>query len=379
MNYHRCKYMFALLFVGMNLFGQSIGAQASNCTECTHRATLVTQLGAGNPDAPDISIFTRVGRLRDGRFVAGPVNRIKDVAVFSADGKFERMLGRAGAGPGEYRSPTNCGVFAGDSIWVYDTSLRRLSIFGPDLRFVRSIPFEDHRWLAFAPVGMITGYGDFPADKLRSGQSMHQYDAASGKHIRSYAGKEKVFNLTSDLRGVIGAVIPEPMRVVSFGADGARGREVNVQPAWAPFPSVPPRTRPGRPGTGDQAPSPPVIIEPFAGVNSVSIAPNGDYWILGAVPSAGWKKGINPYEPPPPERKGVRPINDPSLKVRALASWYDNIVEVITISTTGSSRTTARAKFAGAMPYVLGDGMFSSMTADSDGLVSINVWKLAPK
>ncbi len=90
------------------------GSDAPACAECSHRAVLVTQLGADNPDGPDFSIFTRVSRQSSGRYIAGPVNEMKDIAVFSANGKFERMLGRQGAGPGEFRSPVNCGVTPGD-------------------------------------------------------------------------------------------------------------------------------------------------------------------------------------------------------------------------------------------------------------------------
>ncbi|MEP6833838.1 MAG: hypothetical protein ABJB74_10605 [Gemmatimonas sp.] len=387
MKWSRKRIAIALWCVASSFVTHSIAAQSGSkasansltCADCTHRSVLVTQLGAGDADTPDFSIFTRVSRLRGGRFVVGPVNGRKDIAVFTADGKFERMLGRTGAGPGEYRSPANCGVFLGDSVWVFDVTLRRLSIFGPDLRFVRSMPFVDHRSLAFAPSGVIIGRADFPSDKVRAGQALHQYDANTGTHIRSYGGKETIYNLTSDARGTVWAVVPEPMRVVSFGGDGVRGREVRVHPNWVPFPAIKPRTQPGKPASDEQPATPPIIVEPFASVNSISIAANGEFWILGGVPNADWRKGINPYLPPPPERKGVVPVNDPSSKIRALNGWYDGMVEVVATDQNGTTRAIARAKFNGAVSYFLTDGLFSSMTADSDGVVAINIWKLVPK
>lgn len=60
----------------------------------------------------------------------------KLLKVFRPDGTTTTM-GRGGGGPGEFDRLTRAG-WLGDSIWVLDPGLSRISIFGPDYTFVRS-------------------------------------------------------------------------------------------------------------------------------------------------------------------------------------------------------------------------------------------------
>lgn len=52
------------------------------------------------------------------------------VRFYDADGRFVRQVGRAGEGPGEYRSIWTLGQ-AGDSLWVFDGRLDRFTYLGP--------------------------------------------------------------------------------------------------------------------------------------------------------------------------------------------------------------------------------------------------------
>ncbi len=60
------------------------------------------------------------------------------VTVYDADGTRLASVGREGDGPGEFRYPQYIG-FVGDSLWVWDSRHRRLSLFalGPEPRFLR--------------------------------------------------------------------------------------------------------------------------------------------------------------------------------------------------------------------------------------------------
>lgn len=59
--------------------------------------------------------------------------------VFTSEGEFVRELGRSGEGPGEFRSAAYATALPGDSLLVVDSRLRRVSVFAPDLEFVRTI------------------------------------------------------------------------------------------------------------------------------------------------------------------------------------------------------------------------------------------------
>lgn len=60
------------------------------------------------------------------------------VHVLSPGGILLRSIGRRGSGPGEFRSPRAMGR-VGDSLWVWDLSLSRVTVFGPDGLVARTV------------------------------------------------------------------------------------------------------------------------------------------------------------------------------------------------------------------------------------------------
>jgi len=64
----------------------------------------------------------------------------QDIRVFNPDGSFSHRIGRKGDGPGEFREAAAMTMGPGDTLWVVDPPEARYSAFGPDGRFLRSIP-----------------------------------------------------------------------------------------------------------------------------------------------------------------------------------------------------------------------------------------------
>jgi hypothetical protein len=60
------------------------------------------------------------------------------VKVFR-DGEGLATVGRDGGGPGEFRFPRTLG-WLGDSLWIYDSQLKRVTWYGPDLTLLRDDP-----------------------------------------------------------------------------------------------------------------------------------------------------------------------------------------------------------------------------------------------
>lgn len=58
--------------------------------------------------------------------------------VFDARGRYERALGRRGAGPGECVDPTLAFAWRADSTAIFDAANARMSIFDPDGRLIRA-------------------------------------------------------------------------------------------------------------------------------------------------------------------------------------------------------------------------------------------------
>ena len=60
---------------------------------------------------------------------------------FDRHGRWETTIGKEGEGPGEFRRPMAMG-WLGDTLWVADRGLSRLSFFSPDGVFLRSLRFS---------------------------------------------------------------------------------------------------------------------------------------------------------------------------------------------------------------------------------------------
>lgn len=80
-------------------------------------------------------------RLRDGRFAVLD-GRSDEIRLFGPTGRFLKVTGATGDGPGEFRDPIAVHVYRTDSLAVWDHWLRRVSIFDDDLVFARSFVID---------------------------------------------------------------------------------------------------------------------------------------------------------------------------------------------------------------------------------------------
>ena len=82
------------------------------------------------------------------------------IHVFGRDGKFIRVWGRAGGGPGEFRQPMYLG-WHGDTLVVVDPPLMRISLFNKAGHLVRTIPIR--------PQLQLSSRSGFPVTLLAAG------------------------------------------------------------------------------------------------------------------------------------------------------------------------------------------------------------------
>lgn len=86
--------------------------------------------------AEDLSEVSSIAVSRDGRIVvAQPQDH--QLRIFSSTGKPLARLGRNGAGPGEFRQLLRLG-WKGDSLWVFDGVLGRVTLLTPAMTFGRN-------------------------------------------------------------------------------------------------------------------------------------------------------------------------------------------------------------------------------------------------
>ena len=105
------------------------------------------------------------------------------VSVFEGDGRFVGHIGRQGNGPGEFARPWVVAADARDSVFVWDGTHRRISVFGPDLRFARSF--------GTPPEWLVNGMEVLPGGRLLvsayasgSSRAVHLLDR-EGRVVRS--------------------------------------------------------------------------------------------------------------------------------------------------------------------------------------------------
>lgn len=161
-------------------------------------------------------------RLSDGRIAVADAHA-KQVRYFAGDGRFLRSTGRNGGGPGEFRSISWIGECGGDSVFVYDYSLARMSVLNPSGEFAR----------AFVPQTSVTGRG--PSGIACSDGGFLAVATRSNDAVRRKVGPHRltapiaVISRTGHLEKDLGR-FPGPDRYRHPGSDGPLplGKDVSV-------------------------------------------------------------------------------------------------------------------------------------------------------
>ncbi|MEQ8329294.1 MAG: hypothetical protein RH859_02400 [Longimicrobiales bacterium] len=105
--------------------------------------TTESVLELGSADGPDaFGGVLGVHRYADGSVaVLDPMAR--QVAWFAPDGTPGARVGSEGDGPAEFRTPVRLDALPGDSLLVWDRSLNRVSVIGPDRTVARTAPLAE--------------------------------------------------------------------------------------------------------------------------------------------------------------------------------------------------------------------------------------------
>ena len=148
--------MMRVLLICLTLAATVASASAQTRVE---RWSLVPDLRIGSVNAPDYSL-TEVLDLEIGS--EGEIYVLQwgeqTIHVFDRAGKFLRVIGRRGEGPGEFFSLAQLG-WKGDTLWVQDPLANRVSLFHPSGKFLTSISFtaslKSDRFLSVPPGALL--------------------------------------------------------------------------------------------------------------------------------------------------------------------------------------------------------------------------------
>ena len=122
----RCSLLLLALFVASPVVAQTPTTSWHLVEE--------TRYGLDKPDAligPGPVVVAPNGSVFVGQRAS------TEVVVYKPDGSFDRAIGRKGSGPGEFQSISTLGI-VGDSLWVADANLQRLTFFSLTGRYLVS-------------------------------------------------------------------------------------------------------------------------------------------------------------------------------------------------------------------------------------------------
>jgi hypothetical protein len=99
--------------------------------------TVILQL----PESVRVDVSPRVVASPGGFFLCNPIARC--VVRVSREGKFAGTFGRAGGGPGEFRSIVTAAADTMGNLYLFDNLLARVTCFDPDGRLLGTIPVRN--------------------------------------------------------------------------------------------------------------------------------------------------------------------------------------------------------------------------------------------
>jgi hypothetical protein len=334
---------------------QVIKVSGTPCAGCTIDRRLV--LRVAGEDEPMIGPYMVLDRDSRGRWLMATMDRSPGVvAVYDAGGVLLQRFSRKGQGPGEHMGAHAIAVTRGDTVHLFDNSLRRHTVFSPSYQYVRSSPLDGQ---VFGALELSDGSLLINADLRRPntvGFPLHILDA-KGRTLQSYGVEVPTFrsdNLYSLTRAIAAAadgrvwIVPRLRYEPSLWTHSEKQVEIQRGANW-----FPPQLTLQSPG-GARRPNPWVSGLWHDGGELL--------WVLVHVPDSRWS--------PPPQRGMPQGERGPPIV------WdreYDTILEVIN---TRTGQLLATRRFDEMLRNILPGGYVAHYREDADVQPFLDVWQV---
>ncbi|MDP1858734.1 MAG: 6-bladed beta-propeller [Gemmatimonadaceae bacterium] len=120
----------------------SVAACAQPPDEVVAHWRLQAELRVGGSEAGPAYEFTELSQVvATANAVLVRQSAYQELRVFDLAGIYQRTIGRAGGGPGEFKGMWAFGVY-GDTVWTLDFALRRVSLFLTSGELLTTVTFE---------------------------------------------------------------------------------------------------------------------------------------------------------------------------------------------------------------------------------------------
>jgi hypothetical protein len=244
--------------------------------------------GLGRDEEQQFVEISDAAVLSDGRLLVAD-ERTGLVRMFGPFGDFLGQVGSPGEGPGEFRAPASLNVVRGDSIWIWDRALWRMSLFSPEGTFVRSERYDP------TAAGLYPMRGMWPESVRLDGQGSRLIRLIRKSMMKASGGVDQ------DSIGL--AVHRYGAETVELTGILPREEQVEVEAPWGPTTLTPPLAAGPRIALGSQ--------------DDLACVGHGSAPELRCMDAEGHRVGLR-WES---GRSAVRP-DDP-----AIARWRDETVE----------------------------------------------------
>ena len=138
------------------------GAKPAKVPGAPAGVRLVPELTIGSESDPEDAMIFEIRSVQagDGGEIFVLDGKIKRIKVYGPDGRHLRTIGRTGQGPGEIQSPVRMAMTAAGHLCVLDTGNSRVSYHSQEGACIRETPFKGWRPYRFLPDSRGSGYGD---------------------------------------------------------------------------------------------------------------------------------------------------------------------------------------------------------------------------
>lgn len=259
------------------------------CQACT--ITLTEALRLGRPGDPaGVAMFADVAVDSRGTYaVASPVNP-GSILIYDASGRFVRVVGRQGGGPGEFESFPKLRFGPGDSLHVVEEGTGRYSVFDESLVFRRGLTLPTRvfgfqlgprgRIVAASPTGGVARHLGVQVFGPK-GESVAAFEELSAAELRAPGAGRRHIALGTD--GVVWTVRPDTYELRSYDARGTLRAAYRAAREWISGNPLPLRLDPG--------------TEPPGQISALSVD-DGLVWVFALVADAKWRPH-QPHDGPP--------------------------------------------------------------------------------
>jgi hypothetical protein len=337
-------------------------ADSPSCPRCTIQITHAATLGEPAEQAILDGVTRSLVHLPKGGYLALTYGSGRLPLRFAEDGKYLGVLGRKGAGPGEFGDPIHLRVTAGDTIRIVDAAPSRVSVYTPDLDFVRTDPFDPVSPpvadVLFPPTGgVVVSAPGAGSDGLPRLLHYRKDSASSGAEF----DKPKLFRAAQpnlQRRQIAGGADATVWSLHGleyvldrWTLDGRLVEQLSRKAPWFP------------PATGVVAPSAATPPHPIG--MRIHSDDQGLLWVFILVPDSSWADALVPRKSA--AGKTSYRIDDPN-------GYYDTMIEVID---PVAHRVVARRRVDQAMALASSAKMTESDRETMDLYPLIDVWKIS--